>query len=1449
MIKIFNPTDTDFTSAGNICINPLKCIETKSKSLNGWNLSVEVDINYQEYIKKDYLVVCKTKSLFNPQAFRINSNIEYTSNKISFTADHVYCDSENYFLLDVRPTKLNAISSLEYVNERTDKKSPFSVYSDIDSISTSYFIRKNLLEAWEIFEERYSGYFQFDNWKVNLMQNISRDTGIIISYSQYLESLNIIEDWSNVVTRLYPTGPNGIMLDEKYLDADVQYDVPYTKTIQFDSDIEFDLQTDENLKQELKEKAIKYINENKYPKISYEVQSNVNQELDIGYMVQIKHPLVDITVEVIEYQYDLNLGKTISLVFGNFTRDVKKKFDSIKQEINSQAEKISSQGKLIQEQTNLINSLNKNGHVYISDNEVLILDKLPKENAKNVWRWGLGGLGFSSQGYEGPFSTAITQDGKINADFILAGKINTNLIEGYDQLVTKVSKTEETVEDITTTTQTSTGGNSLYLKEALESNALEYSIDGKCEQATRSGKNLYNYKDTTVVGDGVTADKDGWITIAYDNTNGTSTVFRNYYTNNLNLKTNTNYKVIMEVKNASATGDGNIYPISTYSNTGGQFVHNSGYALKSLSNNSIKQFTILTKASFENITDGLRTFASFGAGTKGSITFRLSVLEDTTVTANNFEYEAFGASPSPDYPSKIKTIKGIRNLLNLNVPTSTTNGITCTNNNDGSITINGHTTKDFRYYLTNDNIIFEKGKKYTISAKILSGSCTNYSPSAPWAFMFMSDFKNNATMTYINSTTKEIERTFDGSNASARPNLWFGWNSSTTENDAVFNDLRVQFMVKESDTKHSYVPYGTYEKIKITGKNVFNIQKWLNATLPVVRGVLNSKTSNGISLTATANDCYTETYNMSQTTNKTAIDKFGFEIEGNTDYTFYTKKSDTIGGVNYVFYFDKDYKYISLKSNNSITNENFLNFTTPPNAKYICLRLGITKSGDTVEFSNIMLLKGTITTTPDYEPYKEKEVLIDLTKENLLGTPYTESNKLTATATRNDYYAAIDYYAELEAGKTYTFSCKTDGAFGASNQQTQCYLLFDKKYDYIIHMDDKNCFKFTPTQTGKYYVRYDVNVKGETHSFWDFAIYKGTNADDSYELNSIGDTKDKLEIINGVVDIQKRIGKVVLNGSESWVMPNGSTLPNMFQISINIDFSKYGLVGNNRKALSNYFVHGNTQTVRTTNGFVLFIQNNVNYIRIVNTSITTVADFKSWLKANPVTLYYELREPETITLPNTNITLYEGVNHVTLVEDLETTTSIKYLRKTPISGEYALNQDLNKTNSNLADTNNQLNQTQSDINATNTNLNNNHYNKEQIDSMNSTTTKNITQIRNTMEQNITSTNASISKIQETIENGVSKVITTTGTFDENGLNISKSGQQMSTTVDWEGLEVIRDKGKSTESEVLTVRPDKVASKNMEVRTYFTQKPIRNEQCVSITDGKSVGYGTYWIGEE
>ena len=1047
--------------------------------------------------------------------------------------------------------------------------------------------------------------------------------------------------------------------------------------------------------------------------------------------------------------------------------------------------------------------------------------------------------------YDGSFTSVIEspalteQEIKTKQKIGLGEKLRNTQIDVNKQLGIITSKVDETntkIEDITTTTQTSTGGNSLYLKEALESNALEYSIDGKCEQdVTVQGKNILDTPKAlsqTISGLTCEVNDDGSIKLTGTTTGWpsiiaylpTPIVLDGTYT--LSVKTvgstikDSSQVLLLTDDDANSGLDPIIVGDTTQSKT------------KTFSNKVISKIKIYANKGF--------TFDSV-----------VYLQLEKNPTATNWE-QFVPNSPSPDYPSEIKTINGIRNLLNLNVPTSTTNGITCTNNNDGSITINGHTTKAFRYYLTNDNITFEKGKKYTISAKILSGSCTNYSHSVPWAFMFIADFNNNATMTYINSTTKEIERTFDGSNASAKPNLWFGWNSSTTENDAVFNDLRVQFMVEEGDIKHSYVPHGTYEKINVTGKNIFNIQKWLNTTFAVVNGNLNSKTSNSISLTSTADDCYTQTFGMSTITNKTNIDNFGFEINANTDYTFYTKKSDTIGGTNFVFYFDKDYKYISLKSNNSITNENFLNFTTPPNAKYICFRLGINGPGHTVEFSNIMLLKGTITTTPDYEPYKEKEILIDLAKENLF-------NINDFVSKNSDYYSIqenklICDVIDLRTGTSFEYYQFVKGTYTIRTTNNCSIRIFaDNSGSAIVSANDTNKLTFTiSANRGLFFKFFNSTVPSEIGSVY---IYKGFY--DSYEPNSINDIKDKLETVNSVVDIQKKIVKIILDGvNYKFASKTGTSSQNIYLLDVSnfkniTDQSQLPNVMSTHFKVVAYSSMGSNETCITASKY----KKDSLYFKFgTDSSLTTVALANQFLQEkyssdSPIVVYYELATPETITLPNADIPLYEEINHVTLVEDLETTTSIKYLRKTPISGEYALNQDLNKTNSNLADTNNQLNQTQSDIDNTNTNLNNNYYNKEQVDSINSNTTQNITQIRNTMEQNITSTNATISKIQEEITNGVSKVITTTGAFDENGLNISKSGQPMSSTLDWEGLEVVRDKGKSTESKVLIVRPDKVESENMKVRTYLTQEPIRNEKCVSISDGKSVGYGTYWIGEE
>lgn len=232
---------------------------------------------------------------------------------------------------------------------------------------------------------------------------------------------------------MYPVGFDGLLLPEKYLLADISYPTPYTKTISFETDLDSEEQTESNLINELRTKAQAYLNDNKYPKVSYEVISNVKQNLSIGDTINVKHPLVTILTEVIEYEYNTNTKRVEKLIFGNYVRDVKNKFDEYKRSVEKIEQRTSKQDSVIKQQTNLINNLGKEGYIYWDENELLVMDSESKDTAENLWRFNLGGIGFSDNGYEGPFKIAMTMDGQINASMITTGKMNVARIEGLEE--------------------------------------------------------------------------------------------------------------------------------------------------------------------------------------------------------------------------------------------------------------------------------------------------------------------------------------------------------------------------------------------------------------------------------------------------------------------------------------------------------------------------------------------------------------------------------------------------------------------------------------------------------------------------------------------------------------------------------------------------------------------------------------------------------------------------------------------------------------------------------------------------------------------------------------------------------------------------------------------------------------------------------------------------------
>lgn len=59
---------------------------------------------------------------------------------------------------------------------------------------------------------------------------------------------------------------------------------------------------------------------------------------------------------------------------------------------------------------------------YIADNEDL-------QQAQKVWKWGIGGFGYSENGVDGPYTTAITADGSIVAMLVAANIITADMVQ------------------------------------------------------------------------------------------------------------------------------------------------------------------------------------------------------------------------------------------------------------------------------------------------------------------------------------------------------------------------------------------------------------------------------------------------------------------------------------------------------------------------------------------------------------------------------------------------------------------------------------------------------------------------------------------------------------------------------------------------------------------------------------------------------------------------------------------------------------------------------------------------------------------------------------------------------------------------------------------------------------------------------------------------------------
>lgn len=450
MIKLFSQTDTSFSTNGDKVIIPLRAKVHKEDN-GSFYLDFECSLDYINDIVAGNIIVAPTPQ--GDQAFRI-SNVTATRSSLKGKFYHLFYDSKNYLIEDSYVVDKNCNDALDHLNSSTSDLSPFTTLSDVDDTNSYRCVRKSLYEAINVVLERWGGHLVRDNFNIQIKEQIGQDNGVTVRYAKNLKNITCETNWDDVVTKLLPVGKDGLLLNaldetaDLYVTSSITYDIPFTKTVSFEQDINEEDYTDEDgnvdteaytqaLLNDLQNQATNYINENDIPQVNYTLKANLEKITDIGDTVEVidERLGINITTNVISYVYDCILGKYTEIEFGNFTKKLNDLMTTITNNTQTviteanQSLQITLGQQLQNAQDKIWNALGSSYVIYEGD-KILIVDTLPKESATNVIMINNGGIGFSQTGINGTFQSAWTIDNVLNMEQINVINLTADLIKG-----------------------------------------------------------------------------------------------------------------------------------------------------------------------------------------------------------------------------------------------------------------------------------------------------------------------------------------------------------------------------------------------------------------------------------------------------------------------------------------------------------------------------------------------------------------------------------------------------------------------------------------------------------------------------------------------------------------------------------------------------------------------------------------------------------------------------------------------------------------------------------------------------------------------------------------------------------------------------------------------------------------------------------------------------------
>ena len=288
-----------------------------------------------------------------------------------------------------------------------------------------------------------------DGYTVYLRNQRGQDNGVRIAYGKNLTDLEQDRNISNVATGIYPywadQDGNLVTCSPKIVPALGTYD--FTRVIPVDFSQDFDETPNPA---ELKALAESYVQANDIgvPTVSISVSfvhlEQTEEYRDLALLekcdlcdtitVQFDALGVNAKAKIVKITTDVLLDRYKEVEIGSIQANIADTITEQQQQIQERPT-TSAMQQAVNNATGWITG-NRGGYVVMRDSngdkqpdEILIMDTPDIQTAQKVWRWNNGGLGYSSNGYNGPYTTAITQDGAIVASFITAGILNGSIIK------------------------------------------------------------------------------------------------------------------------------------------------------------------------------------------------------------------------------------------------------------------------------------------------------------------------------------------------------------------------------------------------------------------------------------------------------------------------------------------------------------------------------------------------------------------------------------------------------------------------------------------------------------------------------------------------------------------------------------------------------------------------------------------------------------------------------------------------------------------------------------------------------------------------------------------------------------------------------------------------------------------------------------------------------------